>query len=90
MASVNIVQNLRPLKLAYIIRPGDMASLKKVIETNAFLWGARYNSILPFYKRTPEYLKENFRINRISELLYGNLRFFEIQALIRPDRTRPE
>lgn len=77
MASVNIVQNLRPLKLAYIVRPGDMASLKKVIETNAFLWGARYNPVLPFYKRTPEYLKENFRINKISELLYGNLRFFE-------------
>jgi hypothetical protein len=82
MTNIDITQNLRPLKLAYIVRPSDMVSLKKVIETNSFLWGARYNPILPLYKRTPQYLKGNFRINKINELFYGNLKFFEPDFIV--------
>jgi hypothetical protein len=82
VSTVDVTQNLRPLKLAYIVRPNDMASLRKVIETNCFLWGARYNPILPLYKRKPIYLKENYRINKINELLYGNLRFFEPDFIV--------
>lgn len=82
MASIDVIQNLRPLKLAYIVRPNDMASLKKIIETNSFLWGARYNPILPLYKKTPQYLKDNFRVNKITELLAGNLKFFEPDFIV--------
>lgn len=82
MTSVDVTQNLRPLKLAYIVRPKDMASLKKVIETNSFLWGANYNPVLPLYKRTPQYLNDNIRLNKISELLYGNLKFFEPDFIV--------
>lgn len=82
MTSIDVTQNLRPLKLAYIVRPNDVASLEKVIETNSFLWGSRYNPVLPIYKKTPQYLKENFRINKISELLYGNLKFFEPDFIV--------
>ena len=78
----DITQTLRPLKLAYIVRPNDTTSLRKVIETNAFLWGAKYNPVLPLYKKTPQYLKNNFKINKISELLYGNLKFFEPDFIV--------
>ena len=82
MGSVDITQNLRPLKLVYITRPNDMASLKKVIETNSFLWGARYNPVLSLYKKIPQYLKSNFRIKKVTELLSGNLKFFEPDFIV--------
>ncbi len=82
MPSIDVEQNLRPLKFAYIVRPNDMTALKKVIETNSFLWGARFNPVLPLYKKRPKYLKENFRIKKISELLHGNLRFFEPDFIV--------
>lgn len=90
MSSGEIVKNLRPLKLAYIVRPNDMTSLKKVIETNFFLWGAKYNPILPLYYKKPQYLKDNFRINKISELLYGNLKFFEPDFIVITGNIRVE
>jgi hypothetical protein len=82
MSNVEISQNLRPLKFAYIVRPNDFKSLEKIISTNSFLWGARYNPVLPLFKRTPSYLKEEFLIKKIDELLKGNLNFFEPDFLV--------
>lgn len=90
MTSIDVVQSLRPLKLAYIVRPNDMASLKKAIETNAFLWGARYNPVLPLYKKTPQYLKRGVRGGNIRELLYGNLKFFEPDFIVITGDIRAE
>ena len=57
MSIVSITQSLRPLKLVYLVKPNDMSSLKKIIETNSFLWGGRYNAIIPFYKKNLSFLK---------------------------------
>lgn len=80
--TVDVTQNLRPLKLVYITRPDDMTSLEKVIETNSFLWGARYNPVLPLYKEAPEYLKDDFETNDVTELLHGSLKFFEPDFIV--------
>ena len=82
MTSVDVSQNLRPLKFAYIVRPNDFDSLEKIISTNSFLWGARYNCILPLYKKRPQYLKENWRIKKIGDLLAGNLVFFDPDFIV--------
>src|SRR5882724_10757926 len=90
MTSADIALNLRPLKFAYIVRPNDMGALRKVIETNSFLWGGRYNPVLPLYKKKPKFLKDSFRVNQIGELLQGNLKFFEPDFIVLTGDIKPE
>lgn len=44
MTSINVSQNLRPLKFAYVIKPGDFGSLERIISLNSFLWGGAIQS----------------------------------------------
>ena len=45
---------LRPLKLAFLVRPVESKALAAAIETASFLWGGAYNPIVPIYDRLPK------------------------------------
>lgn len=52
-------RSVRPLRLAFVVQPGDWESLRWVIQMNTVIWGGRYNLILPAYKRLPKALKRS-------------------------------
>jgi hypothetical protein len=45
---------LRPLKLAFLVSPGDSLGLARAIELNSTLWGGSYNPIIPTFERVPK------------------------------------
>ncbi len=44
---------LRPLRLAFIVKPGDKAGILRAIQINTILWGGMLNPILPAFRRSP-------------------------------------
>ena len=46
--------NARPIRLAFLVNPADIDSLQRVIEINTFLWGGKFNAIIPTFQDTPE------------------------------------
>lgn len=46
--------NARPIRLAFLVNPTDVDSLQRVIEINTFLWGGKFNAIIPTFQDTPE------------------------------------
>ena len=46
--------NARPIRLAFLVNPTDVDSLQRVIEINTFLWGGKFNAIIPTFQETPE------------------------------------
>lgn len=83
MASIKILQKLRPLKFAYVIKPRDFSTLDKVVRLNTFLWGGRYNPVFPLYKKTPSSFREKHHLlPKASELLEGNMRFYEPDIIV--------
>ena len=46
MDRVYLEQNIRPIRLAYVLEPTDTKALMKYFELSTCLWGGRYNPIL--------------------------------------------
>lgn len=44
---------LRPIRLAFLVRPGDKAGLLDAIRINTFLWGGVFNPIILDYSHLP-------------------------------------
>jgi len=44
---------LRPLRLAFIVKPGDKRGILRAIQINSILWGGMLNPILPAFRRSP-------------------------------------
>ncbi len=42
--------NARPIRHAFLVDPTDADSLQRVIEINTFLWGGKFNAIIPVWK----------------------------------------
>ena len=50
-----IVQiNARPIRLAFPVDPTNADSLQRIIEVNTFLWGGKFNAIIPTFQDSPE------------------------------------
>lgn len=76
--SVTIHRRLRPIRLAFLVRPNDRKALRAVLEINTCLWGGRFNGIIPALRRTPSWWEED-RIGGPSsgDIVRGYLDTFE-------------
>ena len=43
--------NARPIRHAFLVDPTDVDSLQRVIEINTFLWGGKFNTIIPVFQQ---------------------------------------
>jgi len=83
MAWAILKQQVRPLKLAFLIAPTDTKSLLQAIQLNSFLWGGRYNFIVPTYGSLPAFLKDHpFNKLTAKRLFYGYLENFDPDFVI--------
>jgi hypothetical protein len=55
MATGSLKIKLRPLRLAFLVRPSDKAAIATAIETTSFLWGGAFNPIIPVYHKLPRF-----------------------------------
>ncbi len=49
-----ITVNARPIRFAFLVDPMDVDSLQRVIEVNTFLWGGKFNAIIPTFQDVPK------------------------------------
>jgi hypothetical protein len=78
---------LRPIRLAFLVEPGDSKTLQRVFEINTCLWGGRFNGVIPVFQRTPRWW-DRLPGARASarEIVSGYLAAFEPDFVV---ATRP-
>ncbi len=91
MDNVNIEQTLRPLRLAFLVRPNDTKSLLKAIEINTFLWGGQYNPTIPLLRRIPSSWKKRFASNaKPADLVKGYIDSYDPDFIVCFHKTDKE
>ena len=74
---------LRPTRFAFLVRPGDTASLQKIFQTNTCLWGGQFNPIIPYFERVPKWWERNgIRFDNANQILNGYVDFFEPDLIV--------
>jgi hypothetical protein len=75
---------VRPLRLGFLVEPGDDASVKRVLEVNTCLWGGLFNFIIPVYKSAPQRYRDPYLRNNPTgkKLVEGLLEAFEPDFLV--------
>ena len=77
-----IVQiNTRPLRHAFLVDPTDVDSLQRVIEINTFLWGGKFNAIIPTFQDSPENWYDCDNINP-QDIVSGYLNNFDPDCVV--------
>jgi hypothetical protein len=78
--SIQVTRKLRPLRLAYLVDPGDEAMVRRAIEASTCRWGGAICTIVPRYRRRPR----EFPDRRLSarEIVAGYLASFEPDYVI--------
>lgn len=78
MGTVNVYRRLRPLRLAFLVRPEDSESLRRIFETNTCLWGGQFNGIIPVYAQKPTWWESTLEQSwSASDVVKGYLTAFE-------------
>jgi hypothetical protein len=74
---------IRPLRLAFLVEPDDLAAVRKVFRISTALWGGRYNAILPVFRRAPSRYAEQWVPGPSArEFLSGMVAAFEPDFLV--------
>ena len=77
-----IVQiNARPIRHAFLVDPTDVDSLQRVIEINTFLWGGKFNAIIPTFQNSPENWYDCDNINP-QDIVSGYLNNFDPDCVV--------
>ena len=68
--------NARPIRHAFLVDLTDVDSLQHVIEINTFLWGGKFNAIIPVWEGGPEDWYDCGNINP-QDIVLGYLNNFD-------------
>lgn len=87
MASINVDVRLRPVRFAFLVRPEDATRALKIFKICTCLWGGKYNPIVPFFKRIPQWWeRKGYRFESASQIVNGYLDFFEPDFLVEAEK----
>lgn len=75
--TIHVSRKVRPLRLAFLIKPNDKKSLKRIFEINTCIWGGRYNGIVPIFDRTPKWWGRDKFNPSAKEIAQGYVEAFE-------------
>jgi len=91
MSELSAEIQLRPLRIGFLLRPNDLAAVRKVMRASVCLWGGIYNPIIPVFDRPPSEWKpdiyERFKGPAIAK---GYIRFFEPDTYVEAEEGLAE
>lgn len=75
---------IRPLRLAFLVKPSDRDGLRRIFEINSGLWGGIYNFIIPYFRVLPKRYHEQYVRKQVTalEMMKGLLDAFQPDLLI--------
>ena len=83
MTTLSASLRLRPTRIGFLVRPDDMAAVRKIMQVCTCLWGGIYNPIIPVCTALPEAWRDApFRELSGSELALGYVRFFQPDVFV--------
>jgi hypothetical protein len=63
---------IRPLRLAFLVKPTDKAALKRVFAINSGIWGGFYNFIVPYFTKLPKVYHRPYMKNQLPAVTVMN------------------
>ncbi|HEY0919518.1 hypothetical protein [Devosia sp.] len=83
MVDLTVDTQLRPTRLALLVRPSDLSSIRRFMRVCACMWGGIYNPIIPVFPVGPkEWRKEHWRFSKGRNVAKGYVEFFEPDAFV--------
>src|SRR5713226_7854592 len=83
MADISATIRLRPTRIGFLVRPTDMASVRKIMRACTCLWGGIYNPIIPVFRTPPkEWRVERFERVKGLAIAKGYIDFFEPDVFV--------
>lgn len=81
---ISTTVKLRPTRIAFLVRPSDRSSIRKIMRANSCLWGGTFNPIIPIFRNTPRVWREDRVFRRLTgkEIAKGYVKFFEPDAYV--------
>lgn len=78
MPNISVNVRLRPVRLAFLVRPDDRKRTLEIFRVNTCLWGGKFNPIIPFLKQVPKWWdRHGHRFETAAQIVNGYLDFFE-------------
>jgi hypothetical protein len=72
----------RPIKLAYLVDPGNSDHVREAIRLSSTLWGGAYFPIIALYKRMPRTWKDFLKAPPAKSVILGYLEAFDPDVLV--------
>ncbi len=84
MVTLSASLKLRPTRIGFLVEPNDTASLRKIFQTCACLWGGVFNPIIPVCSTLPEAWQNHHPLPDPSpeDLASGYVKFFEPDVFV--------
>lgn len=87
MKEIGVSIRLRPVRFAFLVKPGDAKNLKRIFEINSCLWGGLFNPIIPYFERVPRWWDRHpVRFHNARRIIGGYLSFFEPDFVVEAER----
>jgi hypothetical protein len=78
MVDISANIRLRPVRIGFLVRPTDLASIKEIMRYCVAVWGGVYNPIIPVFRVPPKaWTNQPFDRVRGLGVAKGYVRFFE-------------
>jgi hypothetical protein len=69
------------------VRPNDKKQTFEIFRTNTCLWGGKYNPIIPFFNRIPQWWeRRRHRFENAKQIINGYLDFFEPDFIVEAEK----
>lgn len=82
--TIRVDRTLRPLRLAFLLRPSDHETFRAVLEANTSRWGGVFNPIIPRYRARPAHWEQRIGAPpSAAEIAQGYLKVFEPDFVVR-------
>ena len=78
---------LRPTRIGFLVRPTDLASVRKIMRVCVCLWGGIYNPIIPVFRTAPkEWRRRGPDREKGLAISRGYVQFFEPDAFVESEK----
>lgn len=83
MSQISATVRLRPLRLAFLIRSNDYASVLQAMRINTCMWGGKFNPIIPYFDKVPTWWnRHGNRFETAKQIINGYLDLYEPDFLV--------
>ncbi|MCG3692839.1 hypothetical protein [Aliarcobacter butzleri] len=86
MDEIKLNIKLRPIRFVFLVKPTDKENILKIFQINTFLWGGKFNPIIPFFKKVPKWWNENYKSYNSQQILDNYLDFFEPDFIVEAEK----